>query len=64
MSARSPLLGPTQPMGFDGPVMEMMRELGSPETKGLVCSDQPRRFQLPLKPGRYALEIVYSSWIA
>lgn len=64
VSAVSPLLGTTHPVGFDRPVMEMMRELGSPETKGLVYSDQTRRFELPLKPGRYFLEIVYSSWIA
>lgn len=50
---------------FDGQVEQMIRELGTKNTRSLVCSDRTVSFELfPIESGDYYIEITYSSWIA
>lgn len=50
---------------FNGDVECMKRELGTENTRSLVCSDQAVSFELSsLKPGNYFIEVTYSSWLA
>lgn len=64
VTAESPLFGAGQSYGFNEPVRQMIRELGSEVTRSLVYSNKPRVFHINLKPGKYSLCAVYSSWIA
>lgn len=50
--------------GFDAPVEELLRELGSPVTRRLVFSPDARRLRVDLAPGSYKMKVTHSSWIA
>ncbi len=53
-----------RPCGFDGPVEEILRELGDETTRSMVYSDRDRTLGIRIGPGDFDVEIVYSSWVA
>lgn len=55
---------PNSKAAFAAPVNEMLRELGSPWTRGLVHGRQRVALSIALPQGRYMMNAVHSSWMA
>ena len=50
--------------GFDAPVEELLRELGSEITRRLVFCSEQRRLRVDLPSGEYVMKVTNSSWVA
>jgi len=50
--------------GFNGPVQEILRELGTEITRSMVYCDSPRKFRVAADSVELDVEIIFSSWVA
>ena len=55
---------PDAKAAFSGPVDGLLRELGSPWTRGLVHGRERVTLRIALAPGAYTMNAVHSSWMA
>ena len=50
--------------GFDAPVQEILRELGTDITRSMVYCDSPRKLRIAADSVEMDVEIIFSSWVA
>ena len=50
--------------GFNSPVQEILRELGTEITRSMIYCDSPRKFRIAADSVEMDVEIIFSSWVA